>query len=113
MNIEFTDRYQTLGIPYPDPETVCRGQCEGTGMVPIHANEGEELYRMLWREKHAEGCTTRGILAGLLRAKSTTPTGTLKYVWWLLRRLVTPWSRCDDGWHFVWCPDCGGSGKIE
>ncbi len=34
MKIEWSDRYQALGMPYPDPKTVCRGQCEGTGFVP-------------------------------------------------------------------------------
>jgi len=26
----YVDRYTALGIPYPDPATVCHGQCEGT-----------------------------------------------------------------------------------
>ncbi len=30
-----TDRYQALGIPYPNPKTMCKGPCEGTGWVPV------------------------------------------------------------------------------
>jgi len=74
MTIEFTDRYQALGIPYPDPDTMCPGDCEGTGWVPINANETEEIYRALW-----------------LEAEQKAPS--------------------DDGWHFVKCPDCSGTGK--
>lgn len=33
-DIEITDRYKTLGVPYPDPETMCKGQCEGLGVYP-------------------------------------------------------------------------------
>jgi hypothetical protein len=72
--IEFTDRYQALGIPYPDPETVCLGQCEGTGFVPVKADDEEECFRELWRQ-----------------AEIKSPS--------------------DDGWHFVKCPDCNGTGK--
>lgn len=32
--MEFTDRYQALGIAYPDPETMCKGDCEGIGVYP-------------------------------------------------------------------------------
>jgi hypothetical protein len=48
--IVFTDRYQALGIPYPNPETMCMGQCEGTGWVPVHRNDMEEPYHTLWLE---------------------------------------------------------------
>jgi hypothetical protein len=46
--MEFTDRYQALGIPYPDPETMCKGDCEGTGYVPIKYDTTDPLYRPLW-----------------------------------------------------------------
>ena len=71
---EITDRYQALGIPYPDPETMCHGQCEGIGFVPIQADCEDERYRQRWVE-----------------AEQMQPT--------------------DDGWHFVKCVDCEGSGK--
>ena len=74
MTIEFTDRYRALGIPYPEPATMCLGQCEGTGWVPIIKDDMEEPFRTLW-----------------LEAEANEPA--------------------DNGWHFVKCPDCNGSGK--
>jgi hypothetical protein len=46
--MEFTDRYQALGIPYPDPETMCKGDCEGTGYVPVAPLEDDPVLRVLW-----------------------------------------------------------------
>lgn len=71
---EFTDRYKALGIPYPDRNTMCLGQCEGTGVVPIAHDDMEEPWRQLWLEAEAK-------------------------------------EKADDGWHFVRCPECNGSGK--
>jgi hypothetical protein len=86
--VEFVDRYQALGIPYPDPETMCHGQCEGTGFIPVnfrepgpgdcyhvYSDEKDALYRPLWEAAEAE-------------------------------------SPSDDGYQFIKCPDCHGSGKI-
>ena len=73
-DIEFTDRYKALGIPYPDSTTMCKGQCEGTGWIPIHRDDTEEPCHSLW-----------------LEAEKKSPT--------------------DDGYHFIKCPDCDGSGK--
>ena len=72
--IEFSDRYSAAGKPYPDPKTVCPGQCEGMGVVPISEDETEEPWRALW-----------------LEAERKEPSG--------------------DGWHFVKCPTCDGTGK--
>ena len=75
--IEFTDRYKALGVSYPNYDTMCKGQCEGIGRVPINEGEQEEPWKSLWLKAHnsihSEPC---------------------------------------DGWHFVVCPDCGGTGKI-
>lgn len=78
MEIEFTDRYQALGIPCPDPLTVCKGQCEGTGFVPVASDDLNDPWFRLWREAH--------------RAAGE--------------------HEC-DGYHFVRCPDCAGSGKLK
>ena len=48
--MEFTDRYKALGIPYPNRETMCDGQCEGTGRVPIHKDDMDEPWHTLWLE---------------------------------------------------------------
>jgi hypothetical protein len=60
FEFEFTDRYKALGIPYPDPETVCDGQCEGTGFVPIHKDDMEEPFHTLWLEAEKQNPTDDG-----------------------------------------------------
>ena len=72
--MQFTNRYEALGMGLPDPETMCPGECEGTGFVPVKANDADERYRAAWAE-----------------AEAKSPT--------------------DDGWHFVTCLDCNGTGK--
>jgi len=71
--MEFTDRY---GGNWPDPATVCKGQCEGTGRVPISRDEQEPYWRARYDEAHQD-CPPE----------------------------------CSNGWHFVVCPDCNGTGK--
>ena len=73
-NIEFTDRYKALGIPYPDPESMCLGECEGTGFVPIRENDVPDDYAQ-----------------DFIDAERESPS--------------------DDGWHFLRCHDCAGTGK--
>lgn len=56
--MEIKDRY---GGNYPDVDTCCEGQCEGTGVVPIYKNDENDIFRKLWIEaeekEHAEdGC---------------------------------------------------------
>jgi DnaJ-class molecular chaperone len=41
MEYEYTDRYKELGMPYPNVETMCKGQCEGTGVYPEELENGE------------------------------------------------------------------------
>ena len=60
MAIQFVDRYDVLGIPRPDSETMCRGQCEGTGIVPVHKddpNDEEGDWHTLWLVAEAK-CPT-------------------------------------------------------
>ena len=71
---EISDRYTALGIPHPEPDTVCQGPCEGTGFIPVKKDHQDPILRKLWEE-----------------AEALEPT--------------------DDDYHFVECPDCGGSGK--
>lgn len=72
--IEVFSRYEALGIPLPDPQTMCEGECEGIGVVPVRFDDLTEPWHTLW-----------------LEAEAKEPT--------------------DDGWHFVKCPDCKGTGK--
>ena len=90
---KFGDRYSALGMDLPDPKTMCKGPCEGTGVVPIKGfaweqkakgmgglvsmggpSSADERYQKLWDEAEAKEAT-------------------------------------DDGWHFVKCLDCKGTGK--
>ena len=48
--IEFTDRYG--GGPGPDVATMCQGQCEGTGFVPVARDDLNDPWFRLWREAH-------------------------------------------------------------
>lgn len=50
--MEFTDRYQALGIPYPDPTTMCKGECEGTGWVPVGKDDPDLVFQKLWQGAH-------------------------------------------------------------
>jgi hypothetical protein len=92
--METTDRYKALGVPYPDPETMCKGQCEGLGVVPVHI-----MLPIMTQERMSE------IADGVHPEDETDPE---------LRRL---WHQAEakesaaDGWHFVACQDCGGTGK--
>ena len=57
-NIEFVDRYDGN---YPNLKTVCKGYCEGMGIVPIQEDETDKVFKALWNEadkkKHADdGC---------------------------------------------------------
>lgn len=112
MNI--TSRYEALGMELPDPKTMCRGDCEGTGWYPTQGRGRKELQHAyvaevsevdlkLWDEAHAEA------------HKLTTK---LKTMWDWIRTGQFSWrSRISylfegcDGWHFVKCPDCNGTGK--
>jgi len=97
----FTDRYLALGIPYPDPETVCKGRCEGTGVYPVKADrdgQGAGDDEAAWLALHRRECSLLGKLRRFAQYILTNPR-------WAFRS----W-RC-DGWHFVTCPDCSGTGK--
>jgi hypothetical protein len=71
---DVTDRLRQLGFQLPTAAQACQGECEGSGIVPVHKHEREEPWRTLWEAQEA--------------------------------LLPTP-----DGWHFVRCPECLGSGR--
>jgi hypothetical protein len=90
--IEFTDRYKATGTPYPDTETMCEGQCEGMGRYPQ------------WMPPPG------------MEPKSVRPTDDCteeEKTAWLLAHKDSEWDKehgC-DGYHFILCPDCKGTGK--
>ncbi len=62
MEIEFTDRYKATGTPYPDPEKMCLGQCDGMGYYPQYipgpddTNEEHKRWNALHAKPHKEEC---------------------------------------------------------
>lgn len=81
-----TDRYEALGIPPPDPETACDGECEGTGVVPVYMHKGDPKYPHGARPFDEED-----------------PELTRRW------EAAEAQSAADDGYHFVTCPTCEGS----
>lgn len=89
----FTDRYKILGIPYPDKNTMCNGKCEGIGFYPHKScynymfidqpNEEEIIEQSRWDKEHKKA---------------------------ILKSFGLHWFLC-DGWHFIKCPICNGTGK--
>jgi hypothetical protein len=108
MEIEYTDRY---GGHSPSWLTACHDDCEAMGWVPVEGPsplppEGrvtsfqswgspgnESRYRAAWTDAHAAA------LLEDIRAGSTA--GTPSHA-----------TTC-DGWHFVKCPACHGTGRVS
>lgn len=85
------DRYSAAGIDYPDPKTVCGGECEGMGVVPVFMN------RAVIDHKHnCLNCISEG----------SEKDPALIRLWVEAEKK----EKSDDGYHFVKCPICGGSG---
>jgi hypothetical protein len=111
QTVTFTDRYQALGIPYPEAATICRGHCEGTGYVPVKvggsgacspSEETDPELLARWQAGHRTAHTLRGKIKTAL-ACDFLP---------IHRRIAILWEKC-DGWHFVKCPTCEGTGKVR
>ena len=98
MSYEFTDRYKAMGIPYPDPNTMCKGQCDGVGFYPQSIGDPHispmELY--LWTKEHGKN-------HGLLYLLKLWLKGYFQYSF--------KYAFSCDGYHFITCPDCKGTGK--
>ena len=108
-SIEFTDRYDALGIPKPNPSTICQGLCEGSGIFPLHKNDPDfknnHKLRRLWRKKHKQcGSRKESWKALWLFIKLRK----FRIVYDMLKDYKN-WIKC-DGWHFIKCPDCNGTG---
>jgi hypothetical protein len=83
--VVFDDRY---GGNYPDPATVCKGPCEGMGVYPLCSPKRQ---------------------TGLVRLIAPEPDGLEKEMW-EAAHIEAGIHDC-DGWHFVKCPACNGTGK--
>lgn len=103
LMIHAVDRYSATGTPYPDPETMCAGPCEGMGVYPqflagawlkpsaarlevseeVNAKEIERWHEAHMLSDHPAEKDKDGIYQ----------------------------ERQCDGWHFITCPDCEGTGK--
>jgi hypothetical protein len=94
---EYTDRYKALGIPYPDQRTMCKGQCEGIGFYPVFDN-----------------CSLSPVEACHRAVADLAITGVvnteLDIRLWREAHALAGEHTC-DGWHFVKCSECGGTGK--
>jgi len=78
--MEITSRY---GKNFPEPKTVCSGDCEGLGVVPIFINKDLKLDCVI--------------------ADEIDP----QYIqlWEQAEKL----KKTEDGWHFVKCLSCKGT----
>lgn len=121
--VEYTDRYDAMGIPYPNPQTMCEGHCEGTGVVPVFMNvptrktlcgldETDPELIARWQMKHANGHGFRNAVRIGWKVQKEVGGGFFerwRSFWFSYFDAYT----C-DGWHFVKCPDCHGTGiKLE
>lgn len=112
---DFTSRYGAG--PMPNPLTMCPGQCDGTGFYPVFriaANvtpgdvhpvdtrvaltEGEVA---AWEQAHRR-CSFLGRVRVAFNVVCLWRYGLYNHY-----REVT--TRC-DGWHFIRCPECSGTG---
>lgn len=87
IEVEFTDRYGG----YRPPWNYCRGGCDAMGVIPVKL--------------------TRDSASGLVMASASDRRLPMLAFDQHKRGEGHEDGRC-DGWHFVQCPDCGGSGEI-
>lgn len=86
------DRYSAAGIDCPDTETVCGGECEGMGIIPIFMKTA---------------AINPDYYSDFVMLEDSEKDPTLIKLWKEAEKeLSSP-----DGYHFVTCPICGGSGK--
>lgn len=78
---EFVSRYGTG--PGPDVDTMCKGQCEGMGTYPVLDDTAPVRYAMPITSYEREQIAAE-------KARGTTS---------------------EDGYYFITCGECGGSGK--
>ena len=93
MTIEFTDRYGGHG---PSWLRGCHGDCEAMGIVPLFSDLAPPDADM--RLRPADPLTQTEMMAW------NDAHATLN---------ARPEGHICDGWHFVTCLDCGGTGRVS
>lgn len=88
MNVEFVDRYGEAGPP--SWLRACFGQCEGTGRYPVF-DPATPLRRGDCRPKDDLTAYERRAI-DLCKRRTGVEA---------------------DGWYFILCPDCHGSGRVS
>lgn len=92
LNVEFTDRYNGN-----DPWwlTACHGDCEAMGYIPVYLSRPE--VEQIWDNR------------GKIYPSTIEKDPELIKRWWTAERDHPS----DDGYHFVRCPQCEGTGKVQ
>lgn len=94
--IEFTDRY---GGRSPSWLRACHGQCEAMGVYPVHVDAHAKLGEMSEEE---------------FRKSLVSPVGDLtRYERAEVDRLVIAHGIAEDGWYFIRCQECRGTGRVS
>ena len=88
--IETFDRYGGPHAERPDPTMICPGQCEGLGRVPVFMPDEIEI-------ESGRCCPERESDFALVVA-------------W---RMAEEQKHSSDGYHFVVCPTCNGTGRED
>ena len=82
-------RYGGQNAALHNPDTVCSGECDGAGVFPLKS------HKWLSGKDERNNASPPPLVAAEQRmwddAEACQPT--------------------KDGWHFVKCPTCGGTGK--
>lgn len=90
MDIMGSDRSEIIGVV--DGE-ICKGQCEGSGVISVYVHTEQRQMSKDPSFVHPESETD----------------ATLIKLWHKLEKE----GHSPNGWHFVECPECGGSGKVN
>lgn len=102
---EFSSRYHALGIKVSAGSALCEGLCEGTGFIPVRYDETDIELKALWLKAHKEAHSIKGLFTNFVYFVSRG-----EILNGLKSTLIN--LKC-DGWHFVICPKCHGTGKKE
>lgn len=93
--IEFVDRY---GGVYPSPLTVCAGPCEGMGCYPVQGHDPLPAYFEKYPHMLASHVMSMHELTDYERGE--------------VEQAIEDDGQQEDGYYFIRCGDCGGTGKI-